>query len=84
MQEFMRKFEQLNGVKAKILVEHCLFDKQVFICDELQTINDNERLGVVLKDQPIFMYKQNVRVAEIQGDTYTMSDGRLALIVNKL
>ena len=84
MQEFMRKFEQLNGVKAKILVEHCLFDKQVFVCDELETINDDGRIGVVLKGRAIFMYKQNVRFAEVQGNTYTVSDGRLTLFVNKL
>lgn len=84
MQGFMRKFEQLNGVKAKVLVEHCLFDKQVFVCDELETINDDERIGFILKGRAIFMYKQNVRFAEAQGNTYTVSDGRLTLIVNKL
>ena len=81
--EFMRKFTQLNGVKAKVLVEHCLFDKQVFLCDELQIIDD-ERIGVMIKGQALFMYKQNVKVAEVQGDMYTVSDGRLTLIVNKL
>lgn len=83
MQQFMRKFTQLNGVKAKVLVEHCLFDKQVFLCDELQIIND-ERIGVMIKGQAVFMYKQNVKVAEVQGDVYTVSDGRLTLFVNKL
>ena len=84
MQNFMRKFRQLNGVKAKVLVEHCLFDKQVFVCDELETINDDERIGVMIKGRAIFMYKQNVKVAEVQGGTYTISDGRLTIIVNKL
>lgn len=84
MQEFMRKFTQLNGVKAKVLIEHCLFDKQVFSCDELQTINDDERIGLILKGREIFMYKQNVKVAEVQGDMYTVSDGRLTIFVNKL
>jgi hypothetical protein len=84
MQEFMRKFTQLNGTRAKVLVEHCLFDKQVFACDELQTINDDEKIGLILKGRAIFMYKQNVRVAEVQGDMYTVSDDRLAIIVNKL
>jgi hypothetical protein len=83
MQEFMRKFTQLNGEKAKVLVEHCLFDKQVFVCDELKTIND-ERVGVILKGRAIYMYKHNVKVAEVQGDMYMVTDGRLTLIVNKL
>ena len=80
----MRKFTQLNGVRAKVLVEHCLFDKQVFLCDELQVVNDDERIGVMIKGQAIFMYKQNVKVAEVQGDLYTVSDGRLTIFVNKL
>lgn len=84
MQEFMRKFEQLNGVRAKVVLEHCLFDRQVFLCDKLQMINDDERIGVVLKGGQIFMYKRNVKVAEVQGDEYRISDGRLAIIVNKL
>lgn len=84
MQEFMRKFEQLNGVRAKVILEHCLFDRQVFLCDKLQTINDDERIGLILKDREIYMYKRNVKVAEVQGDEYRVSDGRLTIIVNKL
>ena len=84
MQQFMRKFTQLNGIEAKVILEHCLFDRQVFHCNELQTINDDEKIGLTLKGRAIFMYKQNVKVAEIQGDIYTISDGRLTIIVNKL
>ena len=84
MQQFMRKFQRLNGVEAKVILEHCLFDGQVFNCDKLQTINDDERIGLILKGGQIFMYKRNVKVAEVQGDTYTISDGRLTIIVNKL
>ena len=84
MEQVMRKFEQLNGVGAKVIIDHCVFDNQRFYCRQLQTINDDERIGLILKDQPIFMYKRNVKVAEIQGDEYRVSDGRLTIIVNKL
>ena len=84
MQEFVRKFIQLNGVEAKVIIEHCLFDSQRFYCRKLQTINDNERIGVILKDRAIYMYKQNVKVTEIKGGTYKISDGRLSINVNKL
>ena len=80
----MRKFKQLNEVEAKVILEHCLFDRQAFLCDELQTINDDERVGLILKSRQIFMYKQNVKVAEVSDDVYTLSDGRLTIIVNKL
>lgn len=86
MQEFMRKFIQLNGVGAKIVLDHCLFDGQTFYCDKLQIINDDERIGVILKGQEKFMYKRDVKVAEIQDGRCILSDSRLTIIidVNKL
>jgi hypothetical protein len=86
MQRFMRKFTQLNGAKAKVVLEHCLFDRQAFYCDELQTINDDTRIGVVLKGQEKFIDKQKVQLVQAEEDTYIISDGRLTIqiIVNKL
>lgn len=81
MQQFMRKFEQLNGVEAKVKIEHCLFDHQGFYCSQLQTIND-EKIGVIIKGRPIFMYKCNVKVAEARDNIYIISDGRLTLTIN--
>lgn len=84
MQKFVRKFEQLNGVEAKVVLEHCLFDRQRFYCRQLQTVNDDARIGVVLKDHEIYVDKQDVKVAEVNGDVYTLSDGKLTIIVNKM
>ena len=84
MQEFLRKFTQLNGVEVKVALEHCLFDNQRFYCSKLQTINDDKRVGVLLRDHEIFMDKQDVKVAVVQGDEYIISDGRLKIIVKKL
>ena len=83
MQEFMRKFEQLNGIEAKVVLEHCLFDRQTFYCN-LQTINDDKRVGVILKDQEIYVYKQDIKVVYIWDDTYVIFDGRLTINVKKL
>ena len=80
----MRKFEQLNGVAARVLLNHCLFDGQVFDCEVVQTINDENRIGVVLKGQEKFIYKQDITIVNISNDIYTLSDGRLTIIVNKL
>ena len=84
MQQFMRKFTQLNGVETKVVLEHYLFDRQAFYCEKLQTVNDNKRIGVVLKGQEKFLYKHDVQVININDNTYTLSDGRLTIIVNKL
>lgn len=84
MQEFLRKFTQLNGAEVKVVLEHCLFDNQRFYCRQLQTINDNKRIGVLLKNSEIFMYKPDIKVMEIRDNTYTISDGRLTININKL
>ncbi len=84
MEEFLRKFAQLNGVEAKVVLEHSLFDNQKFYCRQLQTINDDKRIGVLLRDHEIFMDKQDVKVAEMSDNVYTISDGRLTIKVNKL
>ena len=82
MQQFMRKFTQLNGVEARVILEHCLFDNQQFHCHQLQTVNDDMRIGVVLKGQAKYVYKQDVRVAEASDGIYKLSDDRLTIIVN--
>lgn len=81
MQQFMRKFEQLNGVEAKVILEHSLFDNQRFYCRQLQTINNDDRIGVLIKDREIFVYKQDVKLAEIVDNAYIVSDGRLKITI---
>jgi hypothetical protein len=82
MEEFMRQFIQLNGIEAKVVLEHSLFDNQRFYCRQLQTINDDKRIGVLLRDHEIFMDKQDVKVAEVQDDKYVISDGRLTITID--
>ena len=84
MEEFMRKFAQLNGVNAKVTLNHCLFGQQVFYCDELQTVNYDNRIGVIIKNQEKFIDKHNVKVAEIRNGIYVVSDGRFTIIIEKI
>ena len=77
----MRKFTQLNGVKARVILAHRLFGRQVFDCDRLQIINDDEKIGVLLKGQEKFLYKDDVKVVEIPDNTYMMSDGRMTIVI---
>ena len=81
MQQFMRKFTQLDGYMAKVVLNHCLFGEQIFYCNELQTINDDNRIGVMIKHREIFVYKQDIKMTEICGNVYKISDDRLTIIV---
>ena len=82
----MRKFLQLNNKKAKILLEHCLFDKQTYYCENMQIINDDKRIGLILKNQELFMYKQDIKLTKAYENMFVLSDGRLqmTIIVSKV
>ena len=82
MGEFLRKFTQLDGKMAKVTLDHCMFGKQIIYCDNLQTINDDKRAGLVLKNQSIYVDKQHLKEFSIDGDKYKMSDDRFTIIVN--
>ena len=53
---------------------------------ELHTINDDERIGVRIKGNDIFMYKQDIKASKAFDNIFMISDGRLTItiIVNKL
>lgn len=81
MQEFMRKFEQFNGKRAKVILEHCLFGDQSFYCAELQTIDSDTKCGVVIHKQDIFVYKHNIKVVKMHGHTCVIGDERLSITI---
>ena len=64
----MRKYDewnQLQGLRGKVTLKHLLFGEQQYECDELQVINDDEKIGVVVKGTELFVYKQ--KVVELRG-----------------
>ena len=80
------KHQLINGKKAKILLEHCLFDKQIYYCEELCVINDDKRIGVVIHGNEIFVDKQNIRLVKNHDNLFMLFDVRLTItvIVNKM
>lgn len=82
---FFEQWDKLENLKAKVILKHLLFGRQMHNCDMIQVIND-DRIGLVLKGQEIFVPKQDIVQTEINDKMYTVSDGKLTitLIVNKL
>lgn len=83
---FFENFNLIENCKAKILLEHCLFGKQLHHCANVQVINDEERLGVILKNQEIFLYKKHITYTKMCDRLIVVSDGQLTITitVNKL
>ena len=85
----MRKYDewkQLQGLRGKVALKHLLFGEQQYGCDELQVINDAEKIGIVVKGAELFVYKQKIVEFCINGNTYMIGDDMLEIkvIVNKL
>lgn len=78
--KFFEQWDKLENLKAKVLLKHSLFGRQMHNCDAVQVIND-ERIGLVLKGQDIFMDKQDIIHTETHKNMYTVSDGRLTITI---
>jgi hypothetical protein len=78
--EFFEQWDKLQNLKAKVLLKHSLFGRQMHNCDSLKIINDN-RVGLVLKGQEIFVYKEDVILKDIHEGAYTVYDGTLQITV---
>ena len=83
---FSEQFNLIENCKAKILLEHVFFGKQVHYCDQMHIINDDQRIGLILKNQAIFINKQNAKVTKHYENMFVIADDRLqiTIIVNKL
>ena len=82
----MRTFEkwgQLANKNCMVVIEHVLFDKQQYECEVLQVINDDERIGVVIKGREIYVYKDYVRDFIVQEDSCMVSDNMLTITICK-
>ena len=82
--KFFEQWTKLENLKAKVILKHFLFGRQMHDCDTIHVIND-DRIGLVLKGQEVFVSKQSITLTEMQETMYTVSDGILTItiIINK-
>lgn len=85
----MRKYDewdQLQGLRGKVILKHLLFGEQKYGCDEFQVINNDEEIGIVVKGTELFVYKQKVVEFCTSGNMFVVGDDLLEIkvIVNKL
>jgi hypothetical protein len=78
------QFKALENSKVAVILNHKLFGAQKFNVDALHIIDDDERSGITLKNQEIFIYKKDLQFFNLHNNTYILADKRLKIIVNKL
>ena len=88
VKEFTEKFEAINGASGKILVElwQTLWGKRVDEYRAIETIDTEDKWGVVVKNQQIYVYKKDIKLAKAYDNVYIISDSKLqiTIIVNKM
>lgn len=79
------KWNKLQNKSGKVVLRHKLFGEQQYGCEALQVINDNEKIGVVVKGNELFVYKDKAALS-ISRNVYVVADDLLELkvIVNKV
>lgn len=81
MIEFIRKFTQLNGHTATIILEHGLFGKQKFEAQEVNVFEDEDRLGLILKGQAVYIYKDRLHSMELRDYFVEFADDKLKILI---
>ena len=79
------KWDQLENMNCRVIIRHALFGKQIYDCDTLQIINDENRIGITIKGRELFIYKQEVTDFWVYDNTYHVQSQMLKIaIVNKM
>lgn len=79
------KWDELAGKKCLVVIKHVLFDKQTYRCDSLQIINDEHRLGVMIKGRALFVYKNEMVDFAVNDNAYMAKDKIMKItVVNKM
>lgn len=81
MMEFIRKFTQLNGRTSTIILEHILFGQQKFEAQEVNVLEDDDRLGLILHGQGVYVYKQRLQSMEIRDNFVEFADDKLKILI---
>ena len=81
MGEMVRKFTQLNGKIATIILEHKLFGKQQFETKEVNVLDDDDRLGLVLHGQGVYVYKHRLQSMELRDHIVEFADDKLKILI---
>ena len=78
-------WDKLQNENCRVIINHALFGEQQYDCNMLQIINDEYRIGVVIKGRELFVHKQDVVDFWVYENAYTVCDKMLTItIVNKM
>ena len=77
------KWDQLENKNCRVTIRHTLFGEQQYDCDMLKVINDERRIGVVIKGQELFVNKEDVVDFWIYDRTYRVCSAMTKISIVK-
>jgi hypothetical protein len=84
--EFIHYFTKIAGLSGKVLIEHSIFGKRVYRCEKFNVVNDDEKIGLHLMGQDVYVLKRDVKLHKVYDKMYVLADHflQLTIIVNEL
>lgn len=86
MAENFVQAEIFNNKNGKVMIEHQLFGRQVFRCESVKIINDEERFGVRIQECDVYVRKSDIVLYKLYENMMVVADKivTLTVIVNKM
>ena len=86
MTEFIHYFTQLQGLSGKILMEHSFFGKRIYRCEQFDVINNDDKIGLHLMGQDVYMHKRDIKQYKMHKKMLVMADDflQITIIVNEM
>lgn len=79
------KWGQLENMNCRVIINHALFGQKQYDCDMLQIINDEHRIGVVIKGRKLYVHKHNVKSFFVYDTLSIVADDMMTIeIVNNM
>lgn len=82
MEKFSEIFKQLKSIEGcggRILLEHIIFGKQAYTLDKLHIINDEIKIGVLVRNHEIFIHKSDIKLCKLYDNMFVVSDGLMQI-----
>lgn len=78
---FIEVWRTLEGANVKIDLQHRIFGSQQVFIENLHIIEDDNRIGVRVKDQEIYLKKEEIISTEICDNKYIILSKNMKIVV---
>ena len=77
------KWDELANKNGIVVINHALFDEQKYECEAIHIINDEKRIGIVIKGRDLFVYKSRVENLAVYENAYMVEDDMMTITIVK-